>query len=97
MSEGKPIDVRRLRSLMPLEGMRKENLAALARKVAERTSELVESRNEALKADADKRKLIQKVNSIIEDERPELRRCAALDIERATRMARIAQLMEVAA
>lgn len=42
---------------------------ALARKVAERTSELVESRNEALKADADKRKLIQKVNSIIEDER----------------------------
>ncbi|MGZ8289506.1 MAG: sensor histidine kinase [Telluria sp.] len=41
----------------------------LARKVAERTRELVESRNQALKADADKRKLIQKVNSIIEDER----------------------------
>ena len=42
---------------------------ALARKVAERTGELVDSRNQALKADADKRKLIQKVNSIIEDER----------------------------
>jgi two-component system sensor histidine kinase UhpB len=41
----------------------------LARKVAERTNELVESRNDALKADADKRKLIQKVNSIVEDER----------------------------
>lgn len=39
MSEGKPIDVRRLRSLMPLEGMRKENLAALARKVAVRRLE----------------------------------------------------------
>jgi hypothetical protein len=33
----------------------------------------------------------------IEEERPELRRCAALDIERATRMARIAKVMEVAA
>jgi two-component system sensor histidine kinase UhpB len=42
---------------------------ALARKVAERTSELVESRNDALRSDAEKRKLIQKVNSIIEDER----------------------------
>jgi two-component system sensor histidine kinase UhpB len=38
-------------------------------KVAERTRDLVESRNEALKADADKRKLIHKVNSIVEDER----------------------------
>jgi two-component system sensor histidine kinase UhpB len=41
----------------------------LARKVSQRTQELVESRNEALKADGDKRKLIQKVNSIVEDER----------------------------
>lgn len=41
----------------------------LARKVTVRTRELVESRNEALKADGDKRKLIQKVNSIVEDER----------------------------
>jgi two-component system sensor histidine kinase UhpB len=37
--------------------------------VAERTRDLLASRNEALRADADKRKLIQKVNSIIEDER----------------------------
>jgi two-component system sensor histidine kinase UhpB len=41
----------------------------LENKVAERTRDLVASRNEALKADADKRKLIQKVNSIVEDER----------------------------
>ena len=41
----------------------------LENKVAERTRDLLESRNEALKADADKRKLIQKVNSIVEDER----------------------------
>ena len=41
----------------------------LENKVAERTKDLVESRNEALRADADKRKLIQKVNSIVEDER----------------------------
>ena len=41
----------------------------LENKVAERTRDLVESRNEALRADADKRKLIQKVNSIVEDER----------------------------
>ena len=41
----------------------------LENKVAERTRDLLASRNEALKADADKRKLIQKVNSIIEDER----------------------------
>jgi two-component system sensor histidine kinase UhpB len=41
----------------------------LARKVSQRTQELVESRNEALRADGDKRKLIQKVNSIVEDER----------------------------
>jgi two-component system sensor histidine kinase UhpB len=41
----------------------------LENKVEERTRDLVESRNEALRADADKRKLIQKVNSIIEDER----------------------------
>lgn len=41
----------------------------LENKVAERTKDLLESRNQALKADADKRKLIQKVNSIVEDER----------------------------
>ncbi|HEU4850521.1 MAG TPA: ATP-binding protein [Telluria sp.] len=41
----------------------------LENKVAERTRDLLESRNEALKADAEKRKLIQKVNSIVEDER----------------------------
>ncbi|HAV37761.1 MAG TPA: sensor histidine kinase, partial [Massilia sp.] len=41
----------------------------LENKVEERTRELLASRNEALRADADKRKLIQKVNSIIEDER----------------------------
>lgn len=41
----------------------------LENKVAERTRDLVASRNEALKADADKRKLIQKVNSVVEDER----------------------------
>ena len=41
----------------------------LENKVAERTKDLVESRNEALRADAEKRKLIQKVNSILEDER----------------------------
>jgi two-component system sensor histidine kinase UhpB len=41
----------------------------LENKVAERTRDLLASRNEALRADADKRKLIQKVNTIIEDER----------------------------
>lgn len=41
----------------------------LENKVAERTRDLEASRNEALRADADKRKLIQKVNSIIEEER----------------------------
>jgi two-component system sensor histidine kinase UhpB len=46
-----------------------ESKRDLENKVAERTRDLVASRNEALRADADKRKLIQKVNSIIEDER----------------------------
>jgi two-component system, NarL family, sensor histidine kinase UhpB len=41
----------------------------LENKVAERTRDLVASRNAALRADADKRKLIHKVNSIVEDER----------------------------
>jgi two-component system sensor histidine kinase UhpB len=41
----------------------------LENKVADRTRDLLASRNEALRADADKRKLIQKVNSIVEDER----------------------------
>jgi two-component system sensor histidine kinase UhpB len=41
----------------------------LENKVDERTRDLVESRNQALRADAEKRKLIQKVNSIVEDER----------------------------
>jgi two-component system sensor histidine kinase UhpB len=46
-----------------------ESKQDLENKVAERTRDLLESRNEALRADADKRKLIQKVNGIIEDER----------------------------
>jgi two-component system sensor histidine kinase UhpB len=46
-----------------------ESKQDLENKVAERTRDLLASRNEALRADADKRKLIQKVNSIIEDER----------------------------
>jgi two-component system sensor histidine kinase UhpB len=46
-----------------------ESKKDLENKVAERTRDLLASRNEALRADADKRKLIQKVNSIIEDER----------------------------
>jgi two-component system sensor histidine kinase UhpB len=46
-----------------------ESKQGLENKVAERTRDLLASRNEALRADADKRKLIQKVNSIIEDER----------------------------
>lgn len=37
--------------------------------VEQRTSELMQSRNEALKANAEKRKLIQKINTIVEDER----------------------------
>ena len=41
----------------------------LENKVEERTKELILSRNEALKADAEKRKLIQKVNTIVEEER----------------------------
>ncbi|WP_426116877.1 HAMP domain-containing sensor histidine kinase [Massilia sp. PWRC2] len=41
----------------------------LENKVAARTRDLEASRNDALKADADKRKLIAKVNSIVEDER----------------------------
>jgi two-component system sensor histidine kinase UhpB len=41
----------------------------LENKVRDRTRDLEASRNEALKADADKRKLIAKVNSIVEDER----------------------------
>ena len=46
-----------------------ESKRDLENKVAERTRDLLASRNEALRADADKRKLIQKVNEIIEDER----------------------------
>jgi two-component system sensor histidine kinase UhpB len=38
-------------------------------KIQARTKDLVLSRNEALKSDAEKRKLIQKINSIVEDER----------------------------
>ena len=41
----------------------------LENKVEERTRDLLASRNEALRADAEKRKLIQKVNSIVEEER----------------------------
>jgi two-component system sensor histidine kinase UhpB len=46
-----------------------ESKKDLENKVAERTRDLLASRNQALRADAEKRKLIQKVNSIIEDER----------------------------
>ncbi|MFM9433897.1 two-component system, NarL family, sensor histidine kinase UhpB [Janthinobacterium sp. CG_23.3] len=41
----------------------------LENKVQARTRDLLKSRNEALKSDAEKRKLIQKVNSAVEDER----------------------------
>lgn len=41
----------------------------LENKIAVRTKELVFSRNEAIKADAEKRRLIHKVNSIVEAER----------------------------
>ncbi|MBY0574475.1 MAG: HAMP domain-containing protein [Undibacterium sp.] len=41
----------------------------LEHKVQERTKELMQSRNEAIKADAEKRRLIHKVNSIVEAER----------------------------
>lgn len=46
-----------------------ESKKDLENKVAERTRDLVASRNEALRANDDKRKLIQKVNAIIEEER----------------------------
>lgn len=41
----------------------------LENKVQARTKDLMISRNEALAADAEKRRLIQKINSIVEDER----------------------------
>ena len=41
----------------------------LERKICERTSALQVSRNAAVKSDAEKRQLIQKVNSIVEEER----------------------------
>lgn len=41
----------------------------LENKVLARTKELEKSRNEALKADAEKRRLIQKVDQVVEDER----------------------------
>ncbi len=41
----------------------------LENRVDERTKDLQASRNEALKANEEKRKLIQKVNSVVEDER----------------------------
>lgn len=41
----------------------------LENKILERTRDLEESRNEAVQADAEKRKLITKVNTLIEDER----------------------------
>jgi two-component system sensor histidine kinase UhpB len=42
---------------------------SLENKVQARTRDLLKSRNDALKSDAEKRKLIQKVNSVVEDER----------------------------
>lgn len=46
-----------------------ESKRTLENKVKERTRDLEESRNAALKADGEKRKLIQQVNKILEDER----------------------------
>lgn len=46
-----------------------ESTQGLERKVQERTIELEQSRNDALKANSEKRKLIQKVNTAVEDER----------------------------
>lgn len=46
-----------------------ESKQGLERKVEERTLDLLQSRNEAVKANAEKRKLIQKVNTAVEDER----------------------------
>lgn len=46
-----------------------ESKQDLERKVQERTIELESSRNEAVKANFEKRKLIQKVNTAVEDER----------------------------
>ncbi len=46
-----------------------EHQQHLENKVEERTRELILSRNEALKADAEKRKLIHQVNTIVEVER----------------------------
>jgi two-component system sensor histidine kinase UhpB len=46
-----------------------ESKQSLESKVQERTIELEQSRNEALKANDEKRKLIQKVNTAVEDER----------------------------
>lgn len=46
-----------------------ESKQSLERKVQERTIALEQSRNEALKANDEKRKLIQKVNTAVEDER----------------------------
>jgi two-component system sensor histidine kinase UhpB len=46
-----------------------ESKQSLERKVEERTFALEQSRNEAVKANYEKRKLIQKVNTAVEDER----------------------------
>lgn len=62
----------------------------LENKVAARTKDLLESRNEAVKADADKRKLIQKVNSIVEDERKSI----AIEIHDELNAALIAARLE---
>jgi len=46
-----------------------ESKRDLENKIIARTHDLEASRNEALKSDAEKRRLIQKINSIVEDER----------------------------
>jgi signal transduction histidine kinase len=69
-----------------------ESKKDLENKVAERTRDLLASRNEALRADADKRKLIQKVNSIIEDERKSI----AIEIHDELNASLIAVRLEVA-
>ena len=56
-------------SIKEMSASLKESKQGLERKVEERTFALEQSRNEAVKANFDKRKLIQKVNTAVEDER----------------------------
>ena len=58
-----------LDAINEMSGSLDEAKRNLERKVQARTRDLEASRNEALKADAEKRRLIQKVDSAVEDER----------------------------